>query len=75
MLGLASAVLGNGTRNLGDFTSIELSQDKYFMKVEIDTAGGINFSDMGTIQILIIPYMTSPNHQKRARKPFQKIKW
>lgn len=67
-LGLVSALLGKGTRNTGDFASIDWNQDKYFMKVEIDAAGGSNFSDIGTIQILIIPYTTSSKPSKKTKE-------
>ncbi len=52
--GLVSLSIGTGTEKSGDFISINWTSDSYFVKVEVDPAGGDNFADMGTIQLLIV---------------------
>ena len=66
-LGLVSLDIGNGTDKTGNFISIDWSAKKYYLKVEIDAAGGTNYTDMGTIQILNVP-STSP--AKSSKKLF-----
>jgi hypothetical protein len=65
-LGLASVIIGSGTGKSGDFETIDWGNDKYFMKVEVDAAGGSDFTDLGTTQILTIPYSTSADHSKKT---------
>lgn len=52
--GLISLSIGNGTKTAGDIESIDWFSCNYFLKVEIDPAGGDNFTDMGTTQLLIV---------------------
>ena len=67
-LGLVSLAIGNGTDKTGNFTSIDWSGYKYFLKVGIDATGGTNYIDIGTTQILIVPYALS---SKTSKKPSQ----
>jgi hypothetical protein len=52
--GLVSLSIGTETERDGDIKSIDWSADSYFLKVEVDPAGGNNFAEMGTIQLLIV---------------------
>ena len=53
--GLVNLQIGRGTAQLGLFNSIDWSA-QMFIKIEIDVNGGTNFSDMGTTQLLSVPY-------------------
>jgi len=57
--------IGNGTIESGVFSSIDWRLDNYFIKLEIDIAGGINFQFMGTSQLLSVPYAL---HTKTSEK-------
>ena len=55
-IGLVNLVIGNGTDKVGDISSIDLGADSYYLKVEIDPIGGTNYVEMGTTQLLSVPY-------------------
>ncbi len=54
--GLVSIVIGEGTVISGDFAGIDWSQGPYFLKTEIDPAGGTDYTITGTSQLLSVPY-------------------
>ncbi len=54
--GLVSIMIGGGTVSSGTFASIDWANDKYFLKVELDPAGGSSYSNMGTTQLISVPY-------------------
>jgi uncharacterized protein (TIGR02145 family) len=54
-LGLVNLTIGNGGSQVGDFALIPWSET-IFIKVEIDPTGGNSFVEMGTSQILSVPY-------------------
>jgi len=54
--GLTNFVIGNGATVSGDFTTIDWGADSYFVKIELDEAGGSNFTTMGTSQLMSVPY-------------------
>ena len=53
--GLVNLQIGKGIVQSGSFASIDWSTQKY-MKIEFDATGGSNFIDMGTTQLLSVPY-------------------
>jgi len=55
-LGLVVLAIGNGTVQQGVFSTIQWGSAPHFLKVELDVAGGANFVDMGTTQLLSVPY-------------------
>ncbi|SDE29892.1 Chaperone of endosialidase [Dyadobacter soli] len=61
--GVFAAVVGEGNPVSGEFSSIKWANDKYFLQVEIDPAGGNAFADAGTSQLLSVPYAL---HAKEA---------
>jgi uncharacterized protein (TIGR02145 family) len=65
-LGLITLAIGNGTGKTGDFTTIDWGADKYFLKVEIDPAGGTSYTEMGTTQLLSVPYALYSKTSKTA---------
>jgi len=54
--GAVSLIINNGTGKIGVFETIEWGIDTYYLKVEVDKAGGTVYSDMGTTQLLSVPY-------------------
>jgi len=64
--GLISLFIGNGDEKAGSFTSLDLSEGIYFLKVEIDVYGGTNYKDFGTTQILSIPYAAIESTSEQA---------
>ncbi|MDD4148632.1 MAG: FISUMP domain-containing protein [Bacteroidales bacterium] len=54
--GLVSIKIGSGTLVTGVFADIDWANDTYFIKTEIDIAGGTNYTITGTSQLLSVPY-------------------
>lgn len=54
--GLFSIQLGSGTVQSGTFSTIDWANDEFFVKTEIDPAGGTNYSITNTTQFLSVPY-------------------
>lgn len=55
-LGLVNLAIGNGTDQTGSIVTIDWGADEYSLKVEIDPTGGAGYVEMGTTQILSVPY-------------------
>ncbi|NOQ71369.1 MAG: hypothetical protein GQ574_05180 [Crocinitomix sp.] len=54
--GLVSLDIGNGTVVSGDFITIDWGDGPYFIKIAIDETGGASYSEMGTSELLSVPY-------------------
>ena len=54
--GLFTLPVGSGTVVSGTFASINWATNAKFMKVEMDPTGGSSYTDMGTSQLLSVPY-------------------
>lgn len=54
--GLFTAVIGNGTVVSGSFPLLEWENADHFLQVELDPTGGSSYTDMGTSQLLSVPY-------------------
>lgn len=54
--GLVSMEIGGGVPIIGIFSAIDWSSGMYFLKTETDPAGGINYTIIGTSQLLSVPY-------------------
>lgn len=54
--GLANLNIGAGTVISGTFATISWGTNNYFIKVEMDPAGGSAYTLMGTTQLLSVPY-------------------
>jgi len=54
--GLFNLVIGAGAVQSGSMSTIDWSNDNYYLKVGMDAAGGTNFLVMGTTQLLSVPY-------------------
>ncbi len=54
--GLVTAAVGEGTVLNGSFASINWGAGSRYLQVEVDPTGGNTFADMGTAQLLSVPY-------------------
>lgn len=54
--GLFTISIGTGTVVTGTFSSIAWSSGNYWLQVQMDPAGGTTYTDMGTSQLLSVPY-------------------
>ncbi len=54
--GLFSLQIGGGTVLQGDFTTINWANGDKYLQVELDPAGGTTYSDMGTSQLVSVPF-------------------
>jgi hypothetical protein len=54
--GLFNLVIGTGVLQSGSMTTIDWSNDNYYLKVGMDSAGSTNFLTMGTTQLMSVPY-------------------
>lgn len=54
--GLFSLEIGRGTINNGVFNSITWGTNAHYLKIEMDETGGTAYQDMGTVQLLSVPY-------------------
>lgn len=54
--GLATFTIGGGTAVTGTLGGVDWSTGPYFLKVEVDPAGGTSYTDLGTTQLMSVPY-------------------
>ena len=54
--GLVNLAVGGGSVVSGTFTTINWGGKKTFIKVDMDASGGSAYTDMGTQQLLAVPY-------------------
>ncbi|MGL2964452.1 hypothetical protein ACSVH2_11585 [Flavobacterium sp. RSB2_4_14] len=54
--GLFNLNIGQGTPSLGTFSTINWGTNSKFLKVEVDPAGGTNYTNVGTNQLMSVPY-------------------
>jgi hypothetical protein len=57
--GMFSVNVGQGTPVTGTFAGINWGSNAKFMQVEMDPAGGSSYIDMGTTQMMSVPYALS----------------
>lgn len=57
--GMFSVNVGQGTPVTGTFSGINWGTNAKFMQVELDPAGGSSYVDMGTTQMMSVPYAMS----------------
>jgi uncharacterized protein (TIGR02145 family) len=55
-LGLFSVNVGMGTVVSGSFSGINWGKNAKFLQVELDPAGGGSYTDLGTTQMMSVPY-------------------
>jgi uncharacterized protein (TIGR02145 family) len=59
---LVNLAIGNGAPVTGEFSQLTWTDYKYFMKIELELSGPDNYLDMGTFQILSVPYALESKH-------------
>jgi len=59
--GLVNLEIGTGQNQTGEISAIDWSQGPYFIKTGIDITGGTSYTDMGTSQLLSVPYALHAN--------------
>jgi hypothetical protein len=59
--GLINLFAGQGTAVIGTFAGINWGNKSKFLQTEIDITGGSNFTDMGTMQLMSVPYALYAN--------------
>lgn len=60
-LGLFNVNIGQGIVVTGTFAGINWSSGSKFLQVELDAAGGVNYTNMGTQQMFSVPYALYAN--------------
>lgn len=65
-LGLIDLNIGQGSVLSGSFSSINWGVDSKYIQIELDPAGGTNYSIMGTTQLLSVPYAMYANQSANA---------
>jgi len=60
--GLFTLAIGTGTIIDGQFDTIAWGKSQYWLQVEMDPAGGATYTDMGTSQLLSVPYAMYAAH-------------
>jgi uncharacterized protein (TIGR02145 family) len=59
--GLVSIEIGGGNVVTGSFAAINWANGPYFIKTETDPSGGVNYTIIGTSQLLSVPYALHAN--------------
>jgi hypothetical protein len=65
--GLVNINVGNGNVVSGNINTIDWTSNLYFLKIEIDIAGGNNFVVMGTQQLVSVPYALDAKVAEKAK--------
>ena len=60
-LGMITLSIGQGTASTGSFSTINWGVHSKFMQVELDAAGGNNYIDLGTQQMMSVPFALYSN--------------
>jgi len=55
-VGVFNLNIGQGNIISGDFSTIDWGADTYYLNIAIDVDGGSNYMNMGTSQLLSVPY-------------------
>ncbi len=65
--GLATLFIGDGTTT-DDFSSISWGNTSHFLNIAVDLAGGSTYSNIGTQQLVSVPYALTANTSESATK-------
>lgn len=55
-LGLFNLKIGTGSPLSGTFSAIDWATNSHFVEVELDPAGGTNYTSLGTSELVSVPY-------------------
>jgi hypothetical protein len=64
--GMFNTSVGSGNTAIGNFATIDWNSNKKFLQVGIDIGGGMNIVDMGTTELLSVPYALHSEVSERA---------
>lgn len=64
--GLFTAMIGIGSQQTGNFSNIDWANGGKFLQVKIDVTGGTNYVDLGTTQLISVPYALHANKADTA---------
>jgi uncharacterized protein (TIGR02145 family) len=73
-LGLFSLNVGMGTPVTGTFTGINWGKNAKFLQVEMDPTGGNSFNDLGTQQMMSVPYAISATNWNPTNTGYGEVK-
>jgi hypothetical protein len=59
--GIANLEIGNGSSQVGSIDTIQWGKTDYFIKIELDPTGTSGYTEMGTTQLLSVPYAMYAN--------------
>ena len=68
--GLINLQIGLGTVITGDFTTIAWDKDSFYQQTELDpngSTGGLTYTDMGTTQLISVPYALHSENTRLVR--------
>ena len=54
--GILNLQIGTGSSDVGDFSSIDWSADRHFIRIDLDENNGNDFNQMGITQLMAVPY-------------------
>jgi hypothetical protein len=66
--GICNIIIGTGTSQTSDFDLINWGQDKFFIQMELDEQGGSDFTNLGAVQLLSVPYSFYANIANKANE-------
>lgn len=64
--GLVNLNIGTGTVVSGTFNSISWGTNQYFLKIDMDPAGGTSYTEMGIQQLVSVPYALNAKNASTA---------
>ncbi len=64
--GIANLEIGTGSSQVGTIDTIEWGNADYFIKIELDPTGSSGYTNMGTSQLLSVPYALYANKSQKA---------
>ncbi len=65
--GLVTLLIGDGTTT-DDFSSIAWETASHFLNIAVDVNAGTTYTDIGTLQLVSVPYALVANKTERAEK-------
>jgi len=71
--GLVNLAIGRGTPVTGTFAAIDWSAAKYYSKMEMDANGGTTYKEVGTSEILSVPYALVAKTVEKAKVPIMTL--
>ena len=64
--GTVNLLIGQGTRKIGTFSSVDWGADTHYLQLSMDLSGGSNYEKVSTTQMLPVPYALYARYAERA---------